>query len=44
MRSVEIELWRDDPEAALNEEEADRDELDLRVRFYEIPGLQPNYG
>jgi hypothetical protein len=33
MQDADLELWNDDPEAWLNEEEADRDEIDLRVRL-----------
>jgi hypothetical protein len=32
MQDADLELWGEDPEAWLNEEEADRDEIDLRVR------------
>ena len=33
MREADLQLWLDEPEEWLNEEEAERDEIDLRVRL-----------
>lgn len=40
LRAVDLDKWAEDPEEWMNEEEADRYEFELRVRFFLFPLAQ----